>query len=348
MKKTPSSVLSVKPLPRTRSEIDALLQETRWRIHQASYEEGRLKTELLVTEVESRLGEAWVHRAEGRFGPALKLLQDLKKDASSLPHEHDHFIAEIGVLEQKLALPRARRDVEQLLADAAGHCRGRKPSLATQPLDEAMNLLSKLPEESQGDLYDQLLRVHEQYQSVRRAALERFTALRTSFDSKIAQRIGNVRRLSQPDTPLRNDVLGNLLDQVSVAQGILTSLDPNLVGCQKHEEAAKEFGELRGLLIELLHESADASNLLSPGPPNPTTINSALPLPVSRPAPTSTLAVRSSRSPAATLPVRPAAPVPAFPVPLVPPAGSPAPYSLEKPGLQLSPWALGPWGTQHG
>jgi hypothetical protein len=350
MMKTPGAVLNGTPVPRTRSEIDALLQETRWRIHQASYEEQRLETELRVTEVELCLGEAWIHQAEGRFGPALKLLQDLKKVASSLPHQHDHFIAEIDILERKLALPRTRRDVEQLLSDAAGHFHSGKPSLAAQPLDAAMDLLAKLPGEGTVDLYDKYLRLDGAFQSVRRPSLERFKALRTSFDAKIASRVGDVRRLSRTDTPVRSDVLGNLLDQVSVAEGILASLDPALVGLQDHERAAQDFGDLRGVLIELLHESAEASRTAVPGLPEPPAAASSPRMPaVSGPAPAPTaLAVPTRSSPVAPLAARPATPLPAVSAPVVPPVGPPAPSSQEKLGLNLSPWAMGSWGTLRG
>lgn len=102
--------------------------------------------------------------------------------------------------------------------------------------------------------------------SVRRTVFERFTILRESFNVRIAARVGELRRFPRTNNPLLLEVLGNLLGQVSLAQRILASLDPALIGGQDHEEASRELGDLRRVLFEMLHESAEAPCLADPGP----------------------------------------------------------------------------------
>lgn len=267
MIQTRKAVLNAEPVQRSRSELDALLQETRWRIQQASLEEKRLETELRVTELELRLGQAWVHRAEGRSEPALKLLRDLRTEAQSLPHRYDYLIVEIDTLERKLALPHARQEVERHLIDAARHCDRGNPPLAVQSLDEARKRLLKIPREGALDLYEKYLLLCDRCQAARRPALERFNELRASFSLKIAGRVGDLRRLSRLGDSLQQSDLEDLLNQVSVAQGILASLDPAVIGRQEHEGAAREFGDLRGVLIELLQKGAERTHAAAPAPP---------------------------------------------------------------------------------
>jgi hypothetical protein len=230
-------------------------------------DEKRLDVEARVIDVELRQGEAWIRRADRRSGAALKLLQDLKERASSLPSGNGHLVAEIEILERELTHPGERQEIERLLADASRHCRGGKPSRAVQLLDEAGRRLHLLPREGFADLYEGLQRLRRHYEERRRPALERFRALMESFGGNVAPQVRDLRRLSGPAGPLPQAVLRRLFDQVVVAQGILASLDPFLIGCGNHEAAARTIEGIREVLSGLLQAGASAAPNGDPGPP---------------------------------------------------------------------------------
>lgn len=169
----------------------------------------RLLIEARATEIERRLGEAWLHRAEGRPGAALQLLQALRKDVAALPGASSGpLLAEIVILERKLV----HRDV------------GQGPQ----------------------------------------AGLARFRELRASFRGKTVARVGSLRRLSLGARPVRRDVLEDLLDEVAMALRGLAALDPGVAGGREGEAAFGELEDLRGVLIEQLHERAGAPGSVTP------------------------------------------------------------------------------------
>lgn len=309
MSKIPQTIRNTEGPSRSRGGLETPLQEARWKVQPASRDDHRSELELRATRLEGRLGEAWTLRAEGRFDAALSLLKILWHEASLLPPSCGHLIEEIDVLARKLVLQQAHREVERLLAEVAVHCDSGRVSLAARSLRDAKDRLAKLPKECAGDLAESLLRLDARYQALRRPAVVRFQLLRTAFNSKIAARVGDPRRLARLEQPLSRDVLGNLLDQITVAQGILGSLDPDVVGRGDHEAAAGEFAELREVVLELLDAGAVPP---SPGKPGPL-----------------------ERTPAASMPEKPS-------------LSPPGPTSEEKPAFQLSPWAMGSWETHSG
>ena len=243
-------------IPQNKTEILTALRQTRMRKKELAWEEYLLGTRLHLSDLHTRIQDAWALLEKKSYLEAQKGVEGLRKEVAALPPGREALKAEFDNLEKAFTRASARQEIEGLLA-LAEHCAEthRYPE-AGASLDSAGRRLDNLPKDAYADVHQRYRKLVDVYDAQHRSFVDLFNALRKSFVEKIQERYKDAHERYGAGKPIDATKIAELLQQVDTAERNLKTIERDKVGSAPYDATQKDLWELKVALEDLHRRTA--------------------------------------------------------------------------------------------
>jgi serine/threonine protein kinase len=243
-------------IPQNKTEILTALRQTRMRKKELAWEEYLLGTRLHLSDLHTRIQDAWALLEKKAYLEAQKGVEGLRKEIAALPPGRDALKAEFDNLDKAFTRASARHEIEGLLT-LAEHCAEshRYPETGAA-LDSAGRRLENLPKEAYADVHQRYRKLIDVYDAQHRSFVDLFNALRKSFVEKIQERYKEVHDRYGAGKTIEATKIAELLQQVDTAERNLKTIERDKVGSAPYDATQKDLWELKVALEDLHRRSA--------------------------------------------------------------------------------------------
>jgi serine/threonine protein kinase len=243
-------------VPQNKTEILTALRQARMRKKELAWEEYLLGTRLHLSDLHTRIQEAWALLEKKAYLEAQKGLEGLRKEVAALPANRDSLKAEFENLERAFTRASARHEAEALLALAEQHAENKRYPEAGAALDSAVRRLESLPKEAYADVHQRFKKLSDVYDAQHRSFVDLFNALRKSFVEKIQERYKELHERYGTGKPIEAAKIADLLQQVDTAERNLKTIERDKVGSAPYDATQKDLWELKVALEDLHRRTA--------------------------------------------------------------------------------------------
>lgn len=243
-------------VPQNKTEILHALQQTRMRKKELAWEEYLLGTRLHLSDLHTRIQEAWALLEKKAYLEAQKTVEGLRKEVGALPQGRESIKVEFENLEKAFTRASARHETESLLALAEQHASSSRYPEAGASLDSAVRRLEHLPPDAYADVHQRYKKLADVYDSQHRAFVDLFNALRKSFVEKIHERYKELHDRYGSGKTIDAAKITELLQQVDTAERNLKTIERDKIGPAAYDATQKDLWELKIALDDLLRRNA--------------------------------------------------------------------------------------------
>ncbi|HZE99088.1 MAG TPA: protein kinase [Planctomycetota bacterium] len=237
--------------PQNKTEILTALRQTRMRKKELAWEEHLLGMRLLLSDLHTRIQDAWALLEKKSYLEAQKTVEGLRKEVASLPAGRESLKAEFENLERAFTRATARHETESLLDLAEQHAVSARYPEAGATLDSAARRLDQLPKEAYADVHQRFKKLADLYDAQHRSFVDLFNALRKSFVEKIQERYKDLHERYGAGKTIEGAKIADLLQQVDTAQRNLITIERDKVGAAPYDATKKDLWELKVALEDL-------------------------------------------------------------------------------------------------
>ncbi|MBV8881717.1 MAG: protein kinase, partial [Planctomycetaceae bacterium] len=243
-------------VPQNKTEILTALRQTRMRKKELAWEEYLLGTRLHLSDVHTRIQEAWALLEKKAYLEAQKGVEGLRKEVAALPAGRESLKAEFENLERAFTRASARHETESLLALAEQHAETKRFPEAGAALDSAARRLENLPKDAYADVHQRFKKLSDVYDAQHRSFVDLFNALRKSFVEKIQERYKELHERYGTGKTIESVKISELLQQVDTAERNLKTIERDKVGAAPYDATQKDLWELKVALEDLHRRTA--------------------------------------------------------------------------------------------
>jgi serine/threonine protein kinase len=238
-------------VPQNQTEILTALRQTRMRKKELAWEEYLLGMRLHLSDLHTRIQDAWALLEKKAYLEAQKSVEGLRKEVGALPAGRESLKAEFENLERAFTRASARHETEALLALAEQHAESKRFPEAGAALDSAGRRLENLPKDAYADVHRRFKKLGDVYDAQHRSFVDLFNALRKSFVEKIQERYKELHERYGAGKSIDAAKISDLLQQVDTAERNLKTIERDKVGSAPYDATQKDLWELKVALEDL-------------------------------------------------------------------------------------------------
>lgn len=243
-------------VPQNKTEILTALRQTRMRKKELAWEEYLLGMKLHLSDLHTRIQEAWALLEKKSYLEVQKAVEGLRKEVTALPAGRESLKAEFENLERAFTRAAARHETEALLALAEQHADNKRYPEAGAALDSAARRLDNLPKDAYADVHLRYKTLADVYETQHRSFVDLFNALRKSFVEKIQERYKELHERYGTGKIIEPVKIVELLQQVDTAERNLKTIEREKVGSAPYDATQKDLWELKVALEDLHRRTA--------------------------------------------------------------------------------------------
>ena len=243
-------------VPQNKTEIITALRQTRMRKKELAWEEYLLGMRLHLSDLHTRIQEAWALLEKKAYLEVQKGVEGLRKEVGALPAGRESLKAEFENLERAVTRASARHETEALLSLAEQHAETKRFPEAGAALDSAARRLENLPKDAYADVHQRFKKLGDIYDAQHRSFVDLFNALRKSFVEKIQERYKELHERYGAGKTIEAAKISDLLQQVDTAERNLKTIERDKVGSAPYDATQKDLWELKVALEDLHRRTA--------------------------------------------------------------------------------------------